>query len=155
MSKRKSEQHADDHSSNLREHRAFYSQNYSISCTKFLLYLKQQDTKESSVQSSRENDSLTGFQFDLHKWNKMSVVHCIFARLTIQPSIGHFIALLIVITTVFLKNLHMSICLCFYFKHYTKDADGLCTSLIKPKVEEGTVAAQDEFSRSKAQFVSL
>ncbi|CAB1322646.1 unnamed protein product [Coregonus sp. 'balchen'] len=32
--------------------------------------------------------------------------------------------------------------------HYTKDADGLCTNLIKPKLEEGTVAAQDEFSRS-------
>ncbi|PWA22422.1 hypothetical protein CCH79_00016969, partial [Gambusia affinis] len=32
--------------------------------------------------------------------------------------------------------------------HYTKDADGLCTKLIKPKLEEGTVAAQDEFSRS-------
>uniref|UniRef100_H2V3G0 Tyrosine-protein kinase n=1 Tax=Takifugu rubripes TaxID=31033 RepID=H2V3G0_TAKRU len=32
--------------------------------------------------------------------------------------------------------------------HYTKDADGLCTRLIKPKLEEGTVAAQDEFSRS-------
>ncbi|TWW66970.1 Tyrosine-protein kinase CSK [Takifugu flavidus] len=32
--------------------------------------------------------------------------------------------------------------------HYTKDADGLCTRLIKPKVMEGTVAAQDEFSRS-------
>ncbi|XP_034443468.1 tyrosine-protein kinase CSK-like isoform X1 [Hippoglossus hippoglossus] len=32
-------------------------------------------------------------------------------------------------------------------EHYTKDADGLCTKLIKPKVEEGTVAAQDEFSR--------
>lgn len=40
------------------------------------------------------------------------------------------------------------------FKHYTKDADGLCTRLIKPKLEEGTVAAQDEFSRSKSQFVS-
>lgn len=34
-------------------------------------------------------------------------------------------------------------------QHYTKDADGLCTRLIKPKLEEGTVAAQDEFSRSK------
>ncbi|KAM3842506.1 tyrosine-protein kinase CSK-like [Diretmus argenteus] len=33
-------------------------------------------------------------------------------------------------------------------EHYTKDADGLCTKLIKPKVEEGTVAAQDEFSRT-------
>uniref|UniRef100_A0A8C7DZT7 Tyrosine-protein kinase n=2 Tax=Salmoninae TaxID=504568 RepID=A0A8C7DZT7_ONCKI len=33
-------------------------------------------------------------------------------------------------------------------EHYTKDADGLCTKLIKPKLEEGTVAAQDEFSRS-------
>uniref|UniRef100_A0A3Q2CLY1 non-specific protein-tyrosine kinase n=1 Tax=Cyprinodon variegatus TaxID=28743 RepID=A0A3Q2CLY1_CYPVA len=33
-------------------------------------------------------------------------------------------------------------------QHYTKDADGLCTKLIKPKLEEGTVAAQDEFSRS-------
>uniref|UniRef100_A0A7N8X3W4 Tyrosine-protein kinase n=1 Tax=Mastacembelus armatus TaxID=205130 RepID=A0A7N8X3W4_9TELE len=33
-------------------------------------------------------------------------------------------------------------------EHYTKDADGLCTRLIKPKLEEGTVAAQDEFSRS-------
>ncbi|PWA29011.1 hypothetical protein CCH79_00006192, partial [Gambusia affinis] len=32
--------------------------------------------------------------------------------------------------------------------HYTKDADGLCTRLIKPKLMEGTVAAQDEFSRS-------
>ncbi|KFU92401.1 Tyrosine-protein kinase CSK, partial [Chaetura pelagica] len=31
---------------------------------------------------------------------------------------------------------------------YTTDADGLCTRLIKPKVMEGTVAAQDEFSRS-------
>lgn len=35
-------------------------------------------------------------------------------------------------------------------QHYTKDADGLCTRLIKPKLMEGTVAAQDEFSRSKA-----
>lgn len=34
-------------------------------------------------------------------------------------------------------------------QHYTKDADGLCTRLIKPKLMEGTVAAQDEFSRSK------
>ncbi|XP_005994145.1 tyrosine-protein kinase CSK [Latimeria chalumnae] len=33
-------------------------------------------------------------------------------------------------------------------EHYTKDADGLCTRLIKPKVMEGTVAAQDEFLRS-------
>ncbi|KAI2648342.1 Tyrosine-protein kinase CSK [Labeo rohita] len=33
-------------------------------------------------------------------------------------------------------------------EHYTKDADGLCTRLIKPKIMEGTVAAQDEFSRS-------
>ncbi|MEQ2289245.1 hypothetical protein AMECASPLE_031036, partial [Ameca splendens] len=33
-------------------------------------------------------------------------------------------------------------------QHYTKDADGLCTRLIKPKLMEGTVAAQDEFSRS-------
>ncbi|KAK2509971.1 hypothetical protein MC885_004342, partial [Smutsia gigantea] len=32
--------------------------------------------------------------------------------------------------------------------HYTSDADGLCTRLIKPKVMEGTVAAQDEFFRS-------
>uniref|UniRef100_A0A667WMP0 Tyrosine-protein kinase n=1 Tax=Myripristis murdjan TaxID=586833 RepID=A0A667WMP0_9TELE len=38
-------------------------------------------------------------------------------------------------------------------EHYTKDADGLCTKLIKPKLEEGTVAAQDEFSRSKARFI--
>ncbi|KTF88783.1 hypothetical protein cypCar_00041402 [Cyprinus carpio] len=34
------------------------------------------------------------------------------------------------------------------FLHYTKDADGLCTRLIKPKLMEGSVAAQDEFSRS-------
>ncbi|NXA33162.1 CSK kinase, partial [Eudromia elegans] len=34
-------------------------------------------------------------------------------------------------------------------EHYTSDADGLCTRLIKPKVMEGTVAAQDEFSRSE------
>ncbi|KAK1157886.1 tyrosine-protein kinase CSK [Huso huso] len=33
-------------------------------------------------------------------------------------------------------------------EHYTTDADGLCTKLIKPKLMEGTVAAQDEFSRS-------
>ncbi|KAL0601601.1 Tyrosine-protein kinase CSK [Plecturocebus cupreus] len=33
-------------------------------------------------------------------------------------------------------------------EHYTSDADGLCTRLIKPKVMEGTVAAQDEFYRS-------
>uniref|UniRef100_A0A8C1UGV5 Tyrosine-protein kinase n=2 Tax=Cyprinus carpio TaxID=7962 RepID=A0A8C1UGV5_CYPCA len=33
-------------------------------------------------------------------------------------------------------------------EHYTNDADGLCTRLIKPKLMEGTVAAQDEFSRS-------
>lgn len=33
-------------------------------------------------------------------------------------------------------------------EHYTKDADGLCTRLLKPKLMEGTVAAQDEFSRS-------
>lgn len=33
-------------------------------------------------------------------------------------------------------------------QHYTSDADGLCTRLIKPKVMEGTVAAQDEFFRS-------
>ncbi|XP_012867418.1 PREDICTED: tyrosine-protein kinase CSK [Dipodomys ordii] len=33
-------------------------------------------------------------------------------------------------------------------EHYTTDADGLCTRLIKPKVMEGTVAAQDEFYRS-------
>ncbi|XP_013927645.1 PREDICTED: tyrosine-protein kinase CSK-like, partial [Thamnophis sirtalis] len=32
-------------------------------------------------------------------------------------------------------------------EHYTSDADGLCTRLMKPKVMEGTVAAQDEFSR--------
>uniref|UniRef100_A0A3Q2CM04 non-specific protein-tyrosine kinase n=1 Tax=Cyprinodon variegatus TaxID=28743 RepID=A0A3Q2CM04_CYPVA len=40
-------------------------------------------------------------------------------------------------------------------QHYTKDADGLCTKLIKPKLEEGTVAAQDEFSRSKTQILLL
>lgn len=34
-------------------------------------------------------------------------------------------------------------------QHYTSDADGLCTRLIKPKVMEGTVAAQDEFFRSE------
>lgn len=34
-------------------------------------------------------------------------------------------------------------------QHYTSDADGLCTRLIKPKVMEGTVAAQDEFYRSE------
>lgn len=34
-------------------------------------------------------------------------------------------------------------------QHYTTDADGLCTRLIKPKLMEGTVAAQDEFSRSE------
>ncbi|MEQ2210741.1 hypothetical protein XENOCAPTIV_018463, partial [Xenoophorus captivus] len=39
--------------------------------------------------------------------------------------------------------------------HYTKDADGLCTRLIKPKLMEGTVAAQDEFSRSKATLTVL
>ncbi|XP_059496208.1 tyrosine-protein kinase CSK isoform X1 [Stegostoma tigrinum] len=33
-------------------------------------------------------------------------------------------------------------------EHYTMDADGLCTRLITPKLMEGTVAAQDEFSRS-------
>ncbi|KAG8440307.1 hypothetical protein GDO86_006172 [Hymenochirus boettgeri] len=33
-------------------------------------------------------------------------------------------------------------------EHYTNDADGLCTNLMKPKLMEGTVAAQDEFSRS-------
>uniref|UniRef100_A0A9J7Z0P7 Tyrosine-protein kinase n=1 Tax=Cyprinus carpio carpio TaxID=630221 RepID=A0A9J7Z0P7_CYPCA len=33
-------------------------------------------------------------------------------------------------------------------EHYTNDADGLCTRLIKPKLMEGTVAAQDEFSRT-------
>ncbi|XP_063305380.1 tyrosine-protein kinase CSK isoform X2 [Pelobates fuscus] len=33
-------------------------------------------------------------------------------------------------------------------EHYTNDADGLCTNLTKPKLMEGTVAAQDEFSRS-------
>uniref|UniRef100_A0A8C1UBH8 Tyrosine-protein kinase n=1 Tax=Cyprinus carpio TaxID=7962 RepID=A0A8C1UBH8_CYPCA len=33
-------------------------------------------------------------------------------------------------------------------EHYTNDADGLCTRLIKPKLMEGTVAAQDEFSRN-------
>ncbi|EMP30188.1 Tyrosine-protein kinase CSK, partial [Chelonia mydas] len=33
-------------------------------------------------------------------------------------------------------------------EHYTTDADGLCTRLIKPKLMEGTIAAQDEFSRS-------
>ncbi|XP_072519400.1 tyrosine-protein kinase CSK isoform X3 [Salminus brasiliensis] len=33
-------------------------------------------------------------------------------------------------------------------EHYTTDADGLCTRLIKPKLMEGTVAAQDEFSRN-------
>lgn len=40
-------------------------------------------------------------------------------------------------------------------QHYTKDADGLCTRLIKPKLMEGTVAAQDEFSRSKDTLSSL
>ncbi|XP_075713920.1 tyrosine-protein kinase CSK [Rhinoderma darwinii] len=33
-------------------------------------------------------------------------------------------------------------------EHYTNDADGLCTCLMKPKLMEGMVAAQDEFSRS-------
>lgn len=36
-------------------------------------------------------------------------------------------------------------------QHYTSDADGLCTRLIKPKVMEGTVAAQDEFFRSECR----
>lgn len=46
--------------------------------------------------------------------------------------------------------------LCVCPQHYTKDADGLCTRLIKPKVMEGTVAAQDEFSRSKlARHVTM
>ncbi|PIO38578.1 hypothetical protein AB205_0154540 [Aquarana catesbeiana] len=36
----------------------------------------------------------------------------------------------------------------FHFQHYTNDADGLCTNLMKPKLMEGTVAAQDEFFRS-------
>lgn len=44
----------------------------------------------------------------------------------------------------------------FSLQHYTKDADGLCTRLIKPKLMEGTVAAQDEFSRSKrAHYTAL
>lgn len=43
----------------------------------------------------------------------------------------------------------------FSLQHYTKDADGLCTRLIKPKLMEGTVAAQDEFSRSKSTQSSL
>lgn len=38
---------------------------------------------------------------------------------------------------------------CPPLQHYTTDADGLCTRLIKPKVMEGTVAAQDEFYRSE------
>ncbi len=46
---------------------------------------------------------------------------------------------------------------CLYLcpQHYTKAADGLCTRLIKPKLMEGTVAAQDEFSRSKNTLSSL
>lgn len=44
-------------------------------------------------------------------------------------------------------------CVCVCFQHYTKDADGLCTRLIKPKLMEGTVAAQDEFSRSESHNI--
>lgn len=51
---------------------------------------------------------------------------------------------------VLMKSVH---CVCP--QHYTKDADGLCTRLIKPKLMEGTVAAQDEFSRSKDTLSSL
>lgn len=51
---------------------------------------------------------------------------------------------------VLMKNVR---CVCP--QHYTKDADGLCTRLIKPKLMEGTVAAQDEFSRSKDTLSSL
>ena len=46
-------------------------------------------------------------------------------------------------------ELNLCVCVCVCPQHYTKDADGLCTKLIKPKLMEGTVAAQDEFSRSK------
>lgn len=49
----------------------------------------------------------------------------------------------------------MIYCLFLCPQHYTKDADGLCTRLIKPKLMEGTVAAQDEFSRSKDTLSSL
>lgn len=44
--------------------------------------------------------------------------------------------------------MHINVCL----QHYTKDADGLCTRLLKPKLMEGTVAAQDAFSRSQCLF---
>lgn len=52
-------------------------------------------------------------------------------------------------------DLKSSVSICFFLQHYTKDADGLCTRLIKPKLMEGTVAAQDEFSRSKGTLRSL
>ncbi|NWT75855.1 CSK kinase, partial [Prunella himalayana] len=39
--------------------------------------------------------------------------------------------------------------------HYTTDADGLCTRLIKPKPPPPTVAAQDEFSRSDTPSLPL
>ncbi|KAG7268913.1 hypothetical protein CRUP_021808 [Coryphaenoides rupestris] len=32
--------------------------------------------------------------------------------------------------------------------HYTENADGLCTKLMKPKLEEGTLAAKDAFCRN-------
>lgn len=48
-------------------------------------------------------------------------------------------------------NITQTLCinLCVCCQHYTKDADGLCTRLIRPKLMEGTVAAQDEFFRSE------
>lgn len=48
-------------------------------------------------------------------------------------------------------HINLCVCVCLCVQHYTKDADGLCTRLIKPKLMEGTVAAQDEFSRSESR----
>lgn len=61
-------------------------------------------------------------------------------------SLLHFYSKKSWLNTLYILNF---VCVFLFLQHYTKDADGLCTRLIKPKLMEGTVAAQDEFSRSK------
>lgn len=98
------------------------------------------------------------------EFQTFSRVHCGFSSLArTAPPIGdslvllwEFYSLWSCISVSTLKRSPFVISWCRFSlsspKHYTIDADGLCTKLIKPKLVEGTVAAQDEFLRSKTRL---
>lgn len=141
VSKRKSEPCAEVEGSNLKKKQGIYWQNVPFSCLNYLFR-----TVQSFNHSAMQPCEYLG--------RTLSVAHAGFYWFDYTALCW----LLSSVQSVFPLWILLFITFAFLFpytrvKHYTKDADGLCTKLIKPKLEEGTVAAQDEFSRSKAQFI--